>query len=145
MEYRIESILQLEEFATQWLQTTACSNEHATLVTLSGELGAGKTAFVKAVAKALGISENVQSPTFVIERRYAIPPRGQFTQLIHIDAYRLDGGKDLERIGWERIMRMPRTLILLEWPELVRDMILNDEHTLRFTSVDEHTRLISTL
>jgi tRNA threonylcarbamoyladenosine biosynthesis protein TsaE len=104
----------------------------ATLVTLSGELGAGKTTFAQFVAKALGIEDTVNSPTFVIEKIYSIPqaspngvhgiaahPSQKWSRLVHIDAYRLQSVGDLTTLGFGELVSHPGTLILLEWPEQV--------------------------
>jgi tRNA threonylcarbamoyladenosine biosynthesis protein TsaE len=94
----------------------------ATLVTLSGELGAGKTTFVQSLAKALGITDTVNSPTFVIEKIYSIPPSSppkQFQRLVHIDAYRLKSVGDLNVLGFGEVMSHAGTLVVLEWPEQV--------------------------
>jgi tRNA threonylcarbamoyladenosine biosynthesis protein TsaE len=103
--------------------------EGATLVTLSGELGAGKTTFTQCVAKALGVKETVNSPTFVIEKIYAISGTPEvessahsvtpFTRLVHIDAYRLKSHDDLAVLCFDELLEHPGTLILLEWPEHV--------------------------
>lgn len=95
----------------------------ATLVTLSGELGAGKTAFTQAVARALSVEETVNSPTFVLEKIYKLPEGKRFKRIIHIDAYRLDSGADLVALGFDELMRNAENLIFLEWPEKVSDRL----------------------
>lgn len=95
----------------------------AMLVTLSGELGAGKTAFTQAVARSLSIEETVSSPTFVLEKIYKLPEDKRFKRLIHIDAYRLDSGADLAALGFDELMRDAGNLIFLEWPEKVSDQL----------------------
>lgn len=95
----------------------------AALVTLSGELGAGKTTFAQAVAKALGIEDMVTSPTFVLEKIYMLPEGQAFKRLVHIDAYRLAGGKELAPLGLGALIKDPGNLILLEWPENVADAL----------------------
>ncbi len=96
----------------------------ATLITLSGELGAGKTAFTQGVANALGITDTVNSPTFVVEKIYNIPSDesatpSRFARLVHIDAYRLQDISDLNALGFGAMMSNPGTLIIVEWPEKV--------------------------
>lgn len=98
-------------------------SETATLVTLSGELGAGKTAFTKAIAITLGVEEVVNSPTFVLEKIYMLPDGQPFKRLVHIDAYRLEKGSDLAALGFEKIMNDSENLVLLEWPEKVADAL----------------------
>lgn len=113
------SLEETRNFAAEWLKTIAPVHDvrkEATLVGLSGHLGAGKTAFVKAVAAELGISEEVTSPTFVIMKIYDIS-RSSWKRLVHIDAYRLEKREELEALGWESLASDPGNLILVEWPE----------------------------
>jgi tRNA threonylcarbamoyladenosine biosynthesis protein TsaE len=105
--------------ATTFTQGLKPKANHATLVTLSGELGAGKTTFVKAVAKALGVQDTVTSPTFVLEKIYPLPGSGVFARLIHIDAYRFEKSDEIKVLNFDEILKDPRNLVMLEWPEQV--------------------------
>ncbi len=100
----------------------------ATVVTLSGELGAGKTTFAQEAAKSLGVDEHVTSPTFVIEKIYDLHAQ-RWQKLVHIDAYRLKDSRELEALGWSKLVADPGNLILLEWPEMVAGLI--PEHAIR--------------
>lgn len=120
MEKRIENLDALEQEAKDLVQSLKPKTERATLITLSGELGAGKTTFTQAIAKVLGVEETVTSPTFVLEKIYALPV-AQFHTLVHIDAYRLQSGSDLKSLGFDEVLTDSHTLILLEWPERVAD------------------------
>lgn len=123
MEKIIQTLDELEEEAARFA-TSLVPSKQATLVTLSGELGAGKTAFTKTVAKAFGIEEIVNSPTFVLEKIYLLgSPTSKFKRLIHIDAYRLERGGDLAPLGFDELMQDNSNLILLEWPEKVKDAL----------------------
>ena len=97
-------------------------NSKATVITLSGELGAGKTHFTKYLAKSLGVKEIVNSPTYVIIKNYKLKSK-HYDKLVHIDAYRLAGADDLVRLGWYEILVNPRNLVVIEWPEIVRGVI----------------------
>ena len=114
---------------------------------LFGDLGAGKTTFTKAVASVLGIEETVASPTFVIEKIYATPLKfrgtSKFKHLIHIDAYRLESGQELLKLGWQEICENPQNLILIEWPEKVQEILPSDMIKLYFEFIDEKTRQIT--
>jgi tRNA threonylcarbamoyladenosine biosynthesis protein TsaE len=133
----------VEEFrkeAVCFVSTLKPASE-ATVVALSGELGAGKTTFTQTIAAHLGIKETVTSPTFVIEKVYQIAD-GTFARLIHIDAYRLKESRELEVLGWRDLVRDPENLILIEWPERVLDLIPESAHRVTLTFIDEDTRTI---
>ena len=115
--------------------------DQATLVSLQGDLGAGKTTFTQAVARALGIKERVTSPTFVIMKIYhgkATP----WTRLIHIDCYRLDKDKDLLKLGWDELASDPANLILVEWPERVGNLLTAPDLKIKFEVAGENSRKI---
>jgi len=106
----------LPDFAARFVRDLPReAGAEAYVVGLRGELGAGKTTFVQAVAKALGVSRIVTSPTFVIARTYSIS-RPPFARLVHIDAYRL-GPSEPDTIGWHAVAENPKNLVLIEWPE----------------------------
>lgn len=145
MKISIKNVEDMEEFAKSFvkeiLQAPAEKN-HATVVGLQGDLGAGKTTFAKSVAKALGVTNVVTSPTFVIEKIYKLANISRFARFIHIDAYRLNGGEELSAIGWEHIENDPENLILIEWPEMVSDILPgeNEMRILKFKFVSEQER-----
>jgi tRNA threonylcarbamoyladenosine biosynthesis protein TsaE len=82
------------------------------IVTLGGELGAGKTTLVQAICRGYGVKEDVTSPTFALVHRYA----GRLSPVYHLDLYRLDKPEELTNIGWDEIMA-EEALVLVEWPE----------------------------
>ena len=99
------------------------------LVLLSGELGAGKTRFVKGLAAGFGAAraDEVVSPTFLRVEQYGKPPR----LLRHIDAYRMHDGGDLEHLGLSDLVG-PGGATVVEWPERVEDALPADGLLLRF-------------
>ena len=114
----------------------------ATVVALTGDLGAGKTTLTQAIARELGIKENVISPTFVIMKRYTIQDT-RYKFLVHIDAYRLDSHKELERLGWSEIIANPENLVLIEWPERVSEIIPKTAHLISLSHKTDDEREIS--
>jgi tRNA threonylcarbamoyladenosine biosynthesis protein TsaE len=116
---------------------------HALVVTLNGELGAGKTTFVQAFAKELGIREQVQSPTYVLMKSYPISFK-QFTKLIHIDAYRLENAGEFAALKPEMFLHDPASLVLIEWPEKVEAALPKPDIRLKFShdGVSERERYI---
>ncbi len=123
MQKTLHTLSELEAEAQNFAKTLMPLDGTATLVTLSGELGAGKTAFTKALAKALGVEDAVTSPTFVLEKIYVLGEAVPFSRLIHIDAYRLKEGKELAALGFDEVMREEKNLVILEWPEQVDDAL----------------------
>ncbi len=99
-------------------------------VVLRGDLGAGKTTLVRAIARAQGTLEPVSSPTYGIVREY-VSPRGA---VVHIDLYRLNSVDELHQIGWEDILRA-RGLVLIEWPERAEDALPPEHITLHLEHV----------
>ena len=91
-------------------------HEGALVVGLSGDLGAGKTAFTKAVGKHLGIKDKINSPTFVIMKKYPLKSK-DYKFLFHLDAYRLTDEKELLQVSWGEIVGNKEHLVFVEWPE----------------------------
>ena len=122
--YRSHSLEETQTIARTWLAHISSmykGRDGALVVGLSGHLGAGKTAFTKAVARELGITEDITSPTFIILKMYAIPDSytGPWKRLVHIDAYRLERSEELLALNWKQIVSDASNLILVEWPEQV--------------------------
>ncbi len=90
-----------------------------TVLMLSGSLGAGKTTFVQALAKVLGVKTVPTSPTFSLVRTYRTKGHPFIKQLVHVDAYRIERDEDVMTLGLEELMMESGTLICLEWPERV--------------------------
>lgn len=131
MSEHTTSLEAFEAAAERFARTLTPKTTGATLVTLSGDLGAGKTQFTKIVAQTLGVTAIVTSPTFVIEKIYPLPEGGAFAQLVHIDAYRLTSGVELAPLELDRLGTDAKTLIMLEWPEQVRDAGLVPDYAIR--------------
>ena len=91
------------------------------VVAFTGDLGAGKTAFVSGMARALGVEERVTSPTFTIVNEY----EGGRLPLFHFDMYRLDSADELFHIGWEDYLARGG-VCAVEWSENVEEAIESD-------------------
>lgn len=136
-----ENSRQLQDEAARFASSLAPQESGATVIALSGELGAGKTTFAQGMARALGVEEIVTSPTFVIEKIYALSGQ-KFEHLVHIDAYRLNGTHELEVLGWGELLRDPANMVVLEWPERVAGLIPEDAVRIRF-DIDGDGRIIT--
>lgn len=110
-------------------------HRQATIIALSGNLGAGKTTFVQTLAKELGIAETVQSPTYVLMKSYPISFL-QFTKLVHIDAYRLEKPEEFVTLKPQEFLEDPQCLVVVEWPEKLEGVLPNPLATLKFSSDD---------
>jgi tRNA threonylcarbamoyladenosine biosynthesis protein TsaE len=93
------------------------------IVCLYGDLGAGKTTLVKGLALGLGVKGTITSPTFTLMNVY----RGQTTQLVHIDTYRLKNEQELVDIGVEDYLGAPDTICVIEWPEKIAGLLKNSK------------------
>ncbi len=80
-----------------------------------GDLGSGKTTFVQGIAKGLGISKRLLSPTFIIVRHYDIPSTDR--RLYHFDLYRFVDQKDVAMVGLSEILEDSKAIVCIEWPE----------------------------
>ena len=88
------------------------------VITLAGDLGAGKTTLAQAICAGYGVTESVTSPTFALVHRYAAPRSPVF----HLDLYRLRDASELTNIGWDEILA-DDALVLVEWPERAGDRV----------------------
>lgn len=87
------------------------------VVSLSGDLGAGKTVFVQGLASALGVTDRVTSPTFTIVHEY----EGRF-RIVHLDVYRLNSFQEVLDLGFEELLD-PEAILLVEWGEAVSPLL----------------------
>ena len=107
------------------------------VVAMYGDLGAGKTTFVRGMARGMGLQARVSSPTFIIVNEYL----GK-RDLIHFDMYRLSGADELFDIGWEDYLARG-AVCAVEWSEKVRDAFFGDEITVRIEKCGETERKIT--
>lgn len=121
------------------------------IVLLYGDLGFGKTTFVKGIAKGLGIKTRIISPTFVILKGHNIKSKklnikntNKILKMFHVDLYRIESQSQLEGIGIREIMDHKSSVKLIEWPEKLR--ILPDKRKeVRFILNKDNTRTIKIL
>ena len=108
-----------------------------TVIAMYGDLGAGKTAFVRGMAKGMGLECRVTSPTFTIVNEYL----GQ-RELIHFDMYRLSSADELFDIGWDDYIARG-AVCAVEWSENVSEAFTGDEIRLNIEKLDDNTRKIT--
>ena len=107
-----------EQELVAWGERFGRAVEAPLLVTVTGELGAGKTTLVKAICRGYGVTEEVTSPTFALVHRY----QARRSPVYHLDLYRLTGPADLTNIGWDDVLAED-ALVLVEWPERAGDRL----------------------
>lgn len=105
------------------------------VICLDGELGSGKTVFVKGFAKSLGLTENITSPTFNIVKEYE---NGEMP-LNHMDVYRLEDSD--VTIGFNDYFNSD-SVTIIEWSELIKDKLPEERLDIRFKVIDENTRVL---
>lgn len=105
-----------------WAKKFATTLKGGEVISLEGNLGAGKTVISKGIAQGLGITEVVNSPTFVLMKVYSVK-RGSIENLIHVDAYRLSGHEELLNIGLGDYIGQSNSVVLIEWGDKVKEIL----------------------
>jgi tRNA threonylcarbamoyladenosine biosynthesis protein TsaE len=111
------------------------------VITLDGELGAGKTVFTKGLAQGLGVVSPVLSPTFVILRQY----QGTEWELNHFDMYRLESSDEALAMGFDELIGKPSAITVIEWSDKVKDILKKITYRVKINYIDNHTREVEIL
>ena len=134
MIHQSDSVEQTETIAAEIAQ----SLRGGECIALDGELGAGKTQFVRGLVRGLGgPARSVSSPTFVLLNVY---PGGRLT-VYHLDAYRVGGADDFETIGFGELLEQGG-VVVVEWAERVKSLLPADRISIRIDSLGESSRQI---
>ncbi len=133
MEIITESPEATQEFGQKFTDTVRKGG----VVALSGTLGAGKTAFVQGLAKGLGITERIISPTFILMRQY--------NNLYHLDLYRLEKEleEEIENLGLPQIWNQDSNIVVIEWAEKIKDLLPQNTIFITFEVLAENRRKIT--
>ena len=128
-----------ESELTKWGFELGESTMPPLVISISGELGAGKTTLARSICAGYGVTEPVTSPTYALVHRYDAPK----SPVYHIDLYRLDNQSQLTNIGWDDILG-ERALVIVEWPERAGDRMPADQlHIeLDYSPGDESRRIL---
>lgn len=105
----------------EWGEELGRSSVAPLLITLTGELGVGKTTLAKAICRGYGVKEDITSPTYALVHQYS----AERSPVFHIDLYRLDASDQLTNLGWDDILGS-HSLVLVEWPERGGERIPTD-------------------
>ena len=131
MEIKIKSLDEINEAARQFLSLIG----DARVIAFYAKMGAGKTTFTRALCEVLGVQEPVTSPTFAIVNEYEGP-------IYHFDFYRLKSLKEAYDLGFEDYL-YSGAFCLIEWPELVEDLLPTETIRVHITVEDDGTRTVS--
>lgn len=122
-------------------------NKKTLVIALEGELGAGKTTFVKGLARAMGIKAKVKSPTFNLIKIYKIPATYHLLHttryLYHLDCYRLKNYKDLAPLGIKEILNNPENIVLIEWADRVKKILPKNHIKIHINHISKNERKIT--
>lgn len=97
--------------------------EKTAVFALVGNLGSGKTTFAKGLAEGFGIKKPATSPTFSLLKSYKLKNKWRGWSLHHFDLYRLKNKSDFLREGFADVFNQPRSIIIIEWPELIKNIL----------------------
>ena len=137
MELQITS---LEEIGTVAEEFVRLAMQEDTVFAFNGQMGAGKTTFIKALCEALGVSETVTSPTFSIVNEYRADETGEL--IYHFDFYRIKKLEEAYDMGCEDYF-YSGAVCFIEWPELVEDLLPGNTVWVDIRVNDDETRTLS--
>ncbi len=111
------------------------------VVFLRGDLGSGKTTFAKGIAKGLGISTRIISPTFVIVREHEVDS-GKIKKMYHLDLYRLHDEREALGVDIKDILNDDDGVVVIEWPEISQNLVKKQVWNVRIDNINEDERRI---
>ncbi len=136
-EIIINNIEEIDKKANEFIELTGDYKKYA----FYGKMGSGKTTFIKAICKNLGIDENVvNSPTFTIINEYI---GKNDLKVYHIDLYRIKVIEELYNIGIEEYLYSDEAYVFIEWPEIIENILDNNTLRIKIEEITEGVRKIS--
>ena len=130
MEIECNSVEETQKFASEFSKNI----EMGSIISLNGDLGAGKTTFAQGFARGMGIKQHVGSPTFKLVSEY----HNDFS-LFHIDCYRLEDVNEFLIIGGQELLSNSDAIILIEWPERIKPLWEKDWIYIYFEHDDKNS------
>ena len=135
MKLLLNNLSDLDVVANKFIE----SMEDRKIFAFYGEMGAGKTTFIKAICSALGVSETITSPTFSIVNEYE---KSDGEPIYHFDFYRIENIEEVYDFGYEDYFYSDK-MCFIEWPELVETLLPEDVVEVKISADDNEQRLIS--
>lgn len=114
------------------------------IIAFSGGLGAGKTTFISALCKHIGIREKVSSPTFALINEYSFEENDSMHLIRHMDWYRLESVEEAIQAGMEDVLIQKEGYCFIEWPEKAPELVPEDALRVTIDVIDENTRKLQT-
>ena len=111
------------------------------IIAFEGDLGAGKTTFIRYLVAALGSINRVQSPTFVIARKYTAENFNNINVINHLDLYRLTTFDEIKDLSLDEYFNQPDALTLIEWPNIADSILPDDSIKIIITVLGENERI----
>ena len=119
---QIKSLAKIDKAAQEFIEYASSSPLQSNIFAFFGQMGAGKTTFIKAICKALGVEDDVNSPTFTIVNEYR---SAKGFPVYHFDFYRINNITEAYDIGTDEYFGGDG-ICLIEWPEKIREIIPDD-------------------
>ena len=135
MDIQIKSLDNIQEAAKTFLQNMG----NARVFAFYGKMGVGKTTFIKALCEQLGVEDVITSPTFALVNEYT---SGKGEPIYHFDFYRIKKIEEVYDMGYEDYF-YSGSLCLLEWPELIEDLLPEDAVKVTITEKEDGSRILS--
>lgn len=115
--------------------------KNALVLALTGDLGSGKTIFLKGFARGLGIKEKIQSPTFIIMKSFKLS-LGHFKKFYHLDCYRITKPLEILKLGFKNIIKEKSNIVAVEWAEKIRKLLPKNTIWIELEFLDKTKRQI---
>lgn len=132
-EVIIRGLKQVEDFAKVFSKILVPGD----IVYLKGDLGTGKTTFVKGICRAMGVKDDIASPTFTIMREYSAKKH----KIYHFDMYRIGSYDELSEFGFEDyIYNNESDIVFIEWPDILEDNVDVKHILVEIERIDDNTR-----
>lgn len=119
-EFLSHNIEDTFNFAQEIIKKLSQTNTH--IITLTGDLGAGKTTITQFLGQHLGVSKTIKSPTFTIFKVYSTNSQ-KYKTICHVDAYRLESSQEIIDLGVIDYLNDPETLTIIEWPQKINELL----------------------
>ncbi len=121
--YTLETISTVIDIVKRYVDKVA-------VITLTGDLGAGKTTLTRALLESLGVTSDIVSPTYTYVVTYRLPD-GRIVH--HFDLYRIATVDDFLQMGFGEYLYAPNALCIIEWPEVIKELLTHDLLDIRLT------------